>query len=80
MFLINIAVAPPPPLHIPIIPYFALFLFNTFINDNVILAPLIPTGCPNDTAPPCILIFYISIFNIFDVTNGDTENASFISQ
>lgn len=43
-FFIRIDDAPPPPLHIPAIPNLPLFYLNTFINDNIILAPLIPTG------------------------------------
>lgn len=46
---------PPPPLQIPAIPNFPLFVFKTLINDKIILAPDIPKGCPNATAPPCTL-------------------------
>lgn len=43
-FSMMIDVAPPPPLQIPANPNLPLFYFSTVNNDNIILAPLIPTG------------------------------------
>lgn len=47
---------PPPPLQIPAIPNYFPFDLNTFIKAPIILAPLIPSGCPTAIAPPFKLI------------------------
>ena len=49
---IRIAEAPPPPLQILAIPTVPFFYLRTFIKLRIILAPLVPSGCPNATAPP----------------------------
>ena len=69
------ALAPPPPLHIPAAPILPLFCFNTFIRVTIILAPLQPKGCPNATAPPCTftLAAFNFIFCVFTIYRKATE-------
>ena len=79
--------APPPPLHIPAIPYFPPFYFKTVINDNTILAPDIlllyliyyPIGCPKATAPPLTFTFSTGISKSFILANTVAAKASLIS-
>jgi hypothetical protein len=52
IFSTTIAEAPPPPLQIPAAPYFPLFCLSTLIRVTIILDPLLPKGCPKETAPP----------------------------
>jgi hypothetical protein len=54
---------PPPPLHIPAIPKVFPFVLNTFMRAPIILAPLIPKGCPKAIAPPLRLILSGEIDN-----------------
>ena len=51
------ALAPPPPLHIPAAPILPPFCFSTLISVTNILAPEAPNGCPNATAPPLYLLW-----------------------
>ena len=82
-----IADAPPPPLQILAIPYFALFYlksitiyyFRTEINPKTNRAPELPIGCPNATAPPLTLTLSIGMSSNFILARTVAAKASLIS-
>ena len=75
-----IAEAPPPPLQIAAAPILPLFCFNTLINVTTTLEPELPSGWPNETAPPLTSTFDGSNPNILVFANPTTEKAWFNSQ
>ena len=60
----------------PASPYFPPLVLKADSKLCIILAPLIPTGCPNATAPPKILTFWSEISKSFELAKATTENAS----
>jgi len=64
----------------PASPYFAFLFLRTLINDNKILAPLIPIGWPKAIAPPWIFTFSMSKFSSFCKANIVVAKASLNSK
>mmetsp|Transcript_86937 Transcript_86937/g.106621 ORF Transcript_86937/g.106621 Transcript_86937/m.106621 type:complete len:214 (-) Transcript_86937:37-678(-) len=74
------AAAPiPDPIHMDTIPLFNPCLSISFNNVTVILAPVIPNGCPIAIAPPFTLTLSIVNPNFLTQYTACDANASFIS-
>jgi hypothetical protein len=59
------AAAPiPVPMHIETTPVFSLVLSSSWNRVTIILAPVIPKGCPKAIAPPLLLSFSFAIYNV----------------
>src|SRR5690606_6805026 len=80
IFSITIADAPPPPLQIAAAPYLPPFCFSTFIRVTMILEPELPSGCPNETAPPFTFTLAESRPRILLFASPTTEKASLNSK